>query len=168
MMRARLVCIRYTMGYRSVSFLPCARVEVCHCEPVLTPVSKAFPHGEGGSRVFRKRETDEGLASPYGRGAPAGAARACFTLSVGFAASSPKVGAKGKRIVTGGNPWKGPHQSADWFAMTCVIRSSLQHGNAYFVIFSCLTLWSIICRLASSARISSTEIPSSTISTSTW
>ena len=49
-----------------------------------------------------KCETDEGLASPYGRGAPAGAERACFTLSVGFAASSPKVGAKGERIVTGG------------------------------------------------------------------
>ena len=28
----------------------------------------------------------------------------------------------GERIVTGGNPWKGPHQSADWFAMTCVLR----------------------------------------------
>ena len=41
-----------------------------------------------------KCETDEGLASPYGRGAPAGAERACFTLSVGFAASSPKGGAK--------------------------------------------------------------------------
>ena len=47
-----------------------------------------------------KCETDEGLASPYGRGAPAGAERACFTLSVGFAASSPKVGAKGERIAT--------------------------------------------------------------------
>ena len=45
----------------------------CHCEPVLTlvwpppgipsghnPFSKAFPSGEGGSRVPRKRETDEG------------------------------------------------------------------------------------------------------------
>ena len=38
--------------------------KTCHCEPVLTlawqPVSKAFPSGEGGSRVSRKRETDEG------------------------------------------------------------------------------------------------------------
>ena len=32
------------------------------------------------------------------------AERVVFTLSVGFAASSPRVGAKGKRIVTGGNP----------------------------------------------------------------
>ena len=47
-----------------------------------------------------KCKTDEGLASPYGRGAPAGAERARFTLSVGFAASSPKVGAKGERIAT--------------------------------------------------------------------
>ena len=31
-----------------------------------------------------------------------GAERANFTLSVGFAASSPKVGAKEKRIVNGG------------------------------------------------------------------
>ena len=31
---------------------------------------KAFPTGEGGSRVSRKRETDEGKGSPsYGRGA---------------------------------------------------------------------------------------------------
>jgi len=28
-------------------------------------VTPAFPHGEGGSRVPRKRETDEGLATPY-------------------------------------------------------------------------------------------------------
>ena len=43
------------------------------------------------------------LAPPYGRGAPEGAERACFTLSVGFAASSPKVGAQEERIVTGGS-----------------------------------------------------------------
>ena len=129
--------------------------------PVTIRISKAFPHGEGGSRVSRKRETDEGLC-------PEGAERFLFALSVGFAASSPFGGAKGRRIVTGGNPWKGPHQSADWFAMTCVIRNLSQCGNAYFVIFSCLTLWSMICRLASSVRISSTEMPSSTISTSTW
>ena len=41
---------------------------------------KAFPSGEGGSRVPRKRETDEGLASPYGRGA--GGGEGVFTLSV--------------------------------------------------------------------------------------
>ena len=38
------------------------------------------------------------------------AERAIFTLSVGFAASSPRVGAKGEReerIVTGGNPQGG-------------------------------------------------------------
>ncbi len=46
----------------------------CHCEPVRrlvwplpgipsghNPFPKAFPSGEGGSRVSRKRETDEGL-----------------------------------------------------------------------------------------------------------
>ena len=37
------------------------------------------------------------------------AERAIFTLSVGFAASSPRVGAKGERIVTEGNP-QGEHQ----------------------------------------------------------
>ena len=36
------------------------------------------------------------------------------------------------------------------------------------VIFSCLTLWSITWRDASSLRTSSTEIPISTISTITW
>ena len=81
-MRARLVCIRYTIGYRSVSFLHKLPKEECHCEPVLTPVSKAFPHGEGGSRVSRKRETDEGLASPYGRGAPGRGGEGVFALSV--------------------------------------------------------------------------------------
>ena len=55
-------------------------------ESVKYVVTAAFP---------RKCETDEGLASPYGRGAPTGAERGYFTLSVGFAASSPKVGAKG-------------------------------------------------------------------------
>ena len=43
-------------------------------------MKEAFPHGEGGSRVSRKRETDEGLASPYGRGAEGG--EGVFTLSV--------------------------------------------------------------------------------------
>ena len=46
------------------------------------------------------------LPLPMGEVPLKGAERANFTLSVGFAASSPKVGAKGKRIVTGGNPWK--------------------------------------------------------------
>ena len=40
------------------------------------------------------------------------AERAIFALSVGFAASSPRVGAKGKRIVTGGNPRREPRQCA--------------------------------------------------------
>ena len=41
---------------------------------------QSLPPGEGGSRVSRKRETDEGLASPYGRGA--GGGEGVFTLSV--------------------------------------------------------------------------------------
>ena len=40
------------------------------------------------------------------------AERVIFALSVGFAASSPRVGAKGERIVTGGNPRRGPRQCA--------------------------------------------------------
>ena len=46
------------------------------------------------------------LPLPMGEVPLKGAERANFALSVGFAASSPKVGAKEKRIVTGGNPWK--------------------------------------------------------------
>ena len=34
----------------------------------------------------------------------------------------PRGGRLRKRIVTGGNPWKGPHQRARWFAMTYSIR----------------------------------------------
>ena len=64
----------------------------CHCEPVRTlvwqSVPKAFPSGEGGSRVSRKRETDEGLVSPMGE-VPGRGGEGVFTLSVGFAASSP-------------------------------------------------------------------------------
>ena len=60
-------------------------------------VPQAFPRGEGGSRVPRKRETDEGhLPLPMGEVPLEGAERALFTLSVGFAASSPKGGAKGE------------------------------------------------------------------------
>ena len=47
------------------------------------------------------------LPLPMGEVPLEGAERAIFTLSVGFAASSPRVGAKGEReerIVTGGNP----------------------------------------------------------------
>ena len=47
---------------------------------------------------------------------PAGVERACFTLSVGFAASSPRVGAKGERGRTD------CHASVHWLAMTCAIR----------------------------------------------
>ena len=61
---------------------------------------------------------------------PKGAGRAIFTLSVGSAASSPRVGAKGERGRTRENEGERgktrenglPHQSADWFAMTCVVR----------------------------------------------
>lgn len=42
-----------------------------------------------------------------------------------------------------------------------------EEKDAYFVIFSCLTLWSIICLEASSRWISSTLMPISTISTIT-
>ena len=55
------------------------------------------------------------------RACPEGAERFLFALSVGFAASSPFGGAKGRRIVTGGNPWKGPHHCEHWFAMTTSI-----------------------------------------------
>lgn len=63
---------------------------------------KAFPHGEGGSCVPRKHETDEGI----------------FSHSVGSAATSPEREPRGdidgsrkyQGIVIGGNPWKGPHQ----------------------------------------------------------
>jgi len=70
---------------------------MCHCEEASGRRGNPFLSlplgGEGGSRVSRKRETDEGLASPYGRGA-SGSQGGCGL----------------------------PHQSADWFAMTCVIR----------------------------------------------
>ena len=45
---------------------------------------------------------------------------------------------------------------------------SVQILKPHLVIFSCLTLWSMMWRLASSVMTSSTEIPSSTMSTITW
>ena len=54
--------------------------------------------------------------SPKGRGkalirlALAGDARATFPAGEGL----------GLRIVTGGNPWKGPHQCEHWLTLTCV------------------------------------------------
>ena len=63
---------------------------------------KAFPHGEGGSCVPRKHETDEGI----------------FFHSVGSAATSPEREPRGdidgsrkyREIVTGGNSRKVLHQ----------------------------------------------------------
>ena len=60
------------------------------------------------------------LPLPMGEVPLEGAERACLP-SQSLCDSSPKVGAKEKRIVTGGNPWKGPHQCEHWFAMTTSI-----------------------------------------------
>ena len=51
--------------------------------PPVHPGGGCLPLGEGGSRVFRKRETDEGyLPLPMGEVPLEGAERALFTLSV--------------------------------------------------------------------------------------
>ena len=49
------------------------------------------------------------------------AERACFTLSVGSAASSPRVGAKGENGL--------PHQCEHWFAMTFFFRELVQERH---------------------------------------
>ena len=59
-------------------------------------VTQAFPRGEGGSRVPRKRETDEGLASPFGRGAPQGRRGRFYPLSH-FVTAPPKWEPRGTR-----------------------------------------------------------------------
>ena len=58
------------------------------------PSPPAFPHGEGARRSGRMRAT---CLSLWERCPRKGAERANFTLSVGFAASSPRGGAKGGR-----------------------------------------------------------------------
>ena len=63
---------------------------------------KAFPHGEGGSCVPRKHETDEGVIFPFGR------FRRHFTRA--GAMVDIDGSRKNRGIVTGGNPGKGPHQ----------------------------------------------------------
>ena len=60
---------------------------------------KAFPHGEGGSCVPRKHETDEGVIFPFGR------------FRRHFTRAGAMVDIDGSRkIVAGGNPRKGLHQ----------------------------------------------------------
>ena len=63
------------------------------------------------------------LPLPMGEVPLEGAERACLP-SQSLCDSSPKVGAKEKRIVTGGNPWKGPRQCEHWLAMTCVLSNT--------------------------------------------
>ena len=55
--------------------------------------SPCLPLGEGARRSGRMRASPLPMGEVPGRGGEGG-----FTLSVGFAASSPRVGAKGKRI----------------------------------------------------------------------
>ncbi len=62
---------------------------------------KAFPHGEGGSCVPRKHETDEGVIFPFSR------FRRHFTRA--GAMVDIDGSRKYREIVTGGNPWKVPH-----------------------------------------------------------
>ena len=70
------------------------------------------------------------LPLPMGEVPLEGAERACLP-SQSLCDSSPKVGAKEKRIVTGGNPWKGPHQCEHWFAMTCVYFGAEKAGGRW-------------------------------------
>ncbi|HCI63892.1 MAG TPA: hypothetical protein DFH97_02455, partial [Clostridiales bacterium] len=53
---------------------------------------------------------------------PVGAERAIFTLSVGFAASSSRVGAKGERIAT---------SAVGLLAMTCVYFGAEKAGGQW-------------------------------------
>ena len=62
--------MHFQTAVRTTHVIVNAEIEGCHCEPVPqhwcgNPFLKAFPHGEGGSRVSRKRETDEGLCFFY-------------------------------------------------------------------------------------------------------
>ena len=57
---------------------------------------QGFPHGEGGSRVSRKRETDEGLASPYGRGAPGRGGEGLFYPLSRLRRQLPQSGSQGE------------------------------------------------------------------------
>ena len=60
------------------------------------PFLKAFPSGEGGSRVPRKRETDEGLASSLWERCPGRGGEGVCLPSQSLRDSSPRVGAKGE------------------------------------------------------------------------
>ena len=76
-----------------------------------------------GSRVTRKCETDEGLASPYGRGAPQGRRGRIYPLSH-FVTAPPEWEPRGTRGTD-------CHTSdiGHWFAMTWFFRSTLRRKN---------------------------------------
>ena len=61
--------------------------------------------------------TDEGLASPYGRGAPGRGGEGDFYLLSHFVTAHPEWEPRGMRIVTGGNPQRGPRQCAHYSAL---------------------------------------------------
>ena len=76
-----------------------------------------------GSCVTRKCETDEGLASPYGRGAPQGRRGRIYPLSH-FVTAPPEWEPRGTRGTD-------CHTSdiGHWFAMTWFFRSTLRRKN---------------------------------------
>ena len=90
----------------------------CHCEPVPqhwcgNPFPHAFPSGEGGSRVSRKRETDEGHL-PLPLGEVPEAERACDYPLSHFVTAPPKWEPRGTDCHTS--------DIGHWFAMTRVGR----------------------------------------------
>ena len=79
---------------------------------MICPVSSTTPTRPKGRKPF-PLETDEGLASPYGRGAPERGGEGVFYPLSHFVTAPPKWEPRGKRIAT---------SAAGLLAMTCVIR----------------------------------------------
>ena len=124
----RPVCSCKTIGCHTVSFLRCTAIEGVAGVAIRTP--KPSPPGKVARASPTSARRMRVLPLPMGEVPLEGAERACLP-SQSLCDSSPKVGAKEKRIVTGGNPWKGPHQCEHWFAMTCVYFGAEKAGGRW-------------------------------------
>ena len=177
-MRARLVCIRYTIGHRSVSFLQCISTitviasQCAHwrgnphppwlplwvsCHEVTEKVKIALSAPSRGHLSHGERQ------GPH----PSRLRRATYTLLCNchwqlldfdsLRGAPPHGGRLRERIVTGGNPWKGPHQRALHYGMTAtgshcnfnslrgapLVRNDSIYRNALQERYRACTQWSV-------------------------
>ena len=107
----------------------------CHCEPVtdVTGVAIRSPKPSPVGKVARTTPASarrmRALPLPMGEVPRMGRRGRIYPLSH-FVTAPPKWEPRGERIVTGGNPWKGPRQCEHWLAMTFFFGSFPEHPKS--------------------------------------